>query len=121
MKHCDTRRNCLLQAISPFSYNVFYIFISLEHQNATLCGNGLNALHAKITFYITIQSMRYSLARFSKSIPNLLALKDLRYTGVIEPKLNSNMITIRPIRQCLSTCFEQYKALKSAISSILGV
>ena len=40
-KHCEKRRNCLLQAISPFSHNVFHSYISLVRQDAALCGNGL--------------------------------------------------------------------------------
>ena len=37
----NKRRNYLLQAISPFSHNVFHSYISLMRQNAALCGNGL--------------------------------------------------------------------------------
>ena len=37
-KHCEKRRNCLLQAISPF---LTMFSSSLERQNAVLCGNGL--------------------------------------------------------------------------------
>ena len=33
---CEKRRNCLLQAISPF-----HSYISLVRENAVLCGNGL--------------------------------------------------------------------------------
>ena len=38
-KHCEKRRNCLLQAISPFL--TMFSNISLVCQNAALCGNGL--------------------------------------------------------------------------------
>ena len=40
-KHCEKRRNCLLQAVSHFSHDVFHSYISLVHQNAALCGNWL--------------------------------------------------------------------------------
>ena len=36
-KHCEKRKNCLLQAISPFPT----IFSTAIYQNAALCGNGL--------------------------------------------------------------------------------
>ena len=45
-KHCVKRRNCLLQAISPF-LTIFHNYISLVHQNVALCGNGLNLLYCK--------------------------------------------------------------------------
>ena len=35
------RRNCLLQAISPFSHNVFHSYRYFVRQNAALRGNGL--------------------------------------------------------------------------------
>ena len=41
-KHCEKRRNCLLQAISPFLTMFFTaIYLSLVRQNEVLCGNGL--------------------------------------------------------------------------------
>ena len=46
-KHCENRRNCLLQAISPF-LNVFHSYISLVCQNVSLCGNGLIKHRRKI-------------------------------------------------------------------------
>ena len=47
-KHCEKWRNCLLQAISLFLTVFFhtYMYISLVHQNAALCGNGLNTHEA---------------------------------------------------------------------------
>ena len=39
-KHCEKRRNCLLQAISPF-LTMFSTAVSLVRQNAVLCCNGL--------------------------------------------------------------------------------
>ena len=41
-KHCEKRRNCLLQAISPFLAVLFTAFISLVCQNEALCGNALS-------------------------------------------------------------------------------
>ena len=38
-KHCEKRRNCLLQAISPFLTMFSYRCISLVHQNAAWCGD----------------------------------------------------------------------------------
>ena len=43
-KHCEKRRNCLLQAIFSFSHNVFHSYISLVRQTAALSGNGGKAL-----------------------------------------------------------------------------
>ena len=40
-KHHEKRRNCLQQAISPFTI-VFHSYTSIVHQNGSLCGNGLN-------------------------------------------------------------------------------
>ena len=40
-KHCEKRRNCLLQAISPFLTLFSTAFWSIVRQNAVLCGNGL--------------------------------------------------------------------------------
>ena len=39
-KHCGKRRNCSLQAISPFP-SVFKRLVSQGHQKVSLCGNGL--------------------------------------------------------------------------------
>ena len=39
-KHCGKRRNCLLQAISPF-LSVFKTPVSQGRQKVSLCGNGL--------------------------------------------------------------------------------
>ena len=40
-KVISKRRNCLLQAISPFLTTFSNVYISLVRQNAALCGNGL--------------------------------------------------------------------------------
>ena len=40
-KHCEKRRNRLLQAISLFLTMFSTAIISLVRQNAVLCGNGL--------------------------------------------------------------------------------
>ena len=42
-KHCEKRRNCLLQAIFPF----VTMFSTATHQNAVMCGNGLKAMPGK--------------------------------------------------------------------------
>ena len=39
-KHCEERRNCLFQAISPF-LTMFSTTITLVRQTAVLCCNGL--------------------------------------------------------------------------------
>ena len=41
IKHCEKRRNCLLQAISPFLTMFSTDVYLLVRQNAVLCGNGL--------------------------------------------------------------------------------
>ena len=40
IKHCEKRRNCLLQAISPF-LTMFSTALFSVRQNKALCGNGL--------------------------------------------------------------------------------
>ena len=45
-KHCEKRRNCLLQAISPF-LTMFSTAISSECQNVVLCDNGLSPHFSK--------------------------------------------------------------------------
>ena len=51
-KHCEKRRNCLLQAISLF-LTMFSTAIchSIVHQKAALCGNGLTY---KVPFMIKV-------------------------------------------------------------------
>ena len=49
-KHCEKRRNCLLQAISPFPHDVFHSYISLVRQIVALFSNGLNRF-SYITLY----------------------------------------------------------------------
>ena len=46
-KHCEKRRNCLLQAIAPFltMFSTVIHCISFMRQNAVLCGNGLNDIY----------------------------------------------------------------------------
>ena len=51
-KHCEKRRNCLLQAISPFLTINFHSYISLVCQNAVLCGNGLRLGHTELKHFI---------------------------------------------------------------------
>ena len=60
-KNCEKRRNCLLQAISPFLTVVFHSYISLVRQNVVLCGNGLKTEQAVAsnTFRYKIPSLTY--------------------------------------------------------------
>ena len=46
-KHCEKRRNCLLQAISPF---LTMFSTALVCQNVVLCGNGVTEI---LTLYQT--------------------------------------------------------------------
>ena len=40
-KHCEKKEKLLVRSNFSFSHNVFHSYISLVHQNAVLCGNGL--------------------------------------------------------------------------------
>ena len=64
-KHCEKRRNWLLQVISPFSHNVFHSFNSIVCQNAALCGNGLmNISHITVTLHIFMFFLGFISTRF---------------------------------------------------------
>ena len=56
-KHCGKRRNCLLQAISPFS-SVCKRLVSQGLQKVSLCGNGLILLNQKLNTFTDYGSMQ---------------------------------------------------------------
>ena len=51
-KHCEKRRNCLLQAISPFLTIFAMAYKSSVRQNAALCGNGLLPFFQRKSFVL---------------------------------------------------------------------
>ena len=59
-KHCKERRNCLLQAISPVSHNVYHSYIALARQNAALFGTGLMSPR-KVSTQVSLRSLMFAL------------------------------------------------------------
>ena len=62
------RKNCLLQAISPF-LTLFSTAISLVCQNAALCGNGLTDSRKNKTLYISLLLKTRGIAIFMNPPP----------------------------------------------------
>ena len=113
-KHCDKRRNCLLQEISPF-LNVFHGYISLVRQNVALCGN---ELILTVTKKIVINNASKNIV---EKVVKMLVTSIFPFSHSLIQHSNSQILLLEPhFFRCIKMLskFNSLKIPSSAKSSI---
>ena len=87
-KHCGKRRNCSLQAISPFSCSILKIFVLQTHKSMGLFGKGLSSkypsFHIYTHLYEIFSSVKPRLSKFFSSLLESVGFEETKYTPLLD-------------------------------------
>ena len=100
-KHCGKRRNCSLQAISPFFHSVFKRFVLQTSKNQGLFGKGFNTLLGIVYCLYRFSSYNNPCFPCNRGIRNFLVshTREIRFCEVVDPTLCMFTSSLHPTQK----------------------